>query len=345
MPSKPSAAQLYDELLTRYGREVADAFQAAVQELRTAAEFQRLVLAIQARNVEAAIEAMHIEAAAYGPLLDALDETFAAGGQFGADLLPAKGADGLALVFRFSGRNSRAETWLRDYSASLVSRIAEDQRTALRSALVAGMEAGRNPTSVALEIVGRVNKATGKREGGILGLTSQQEGFLRNARTELQSGDPASLANYLKRGKRDARFDGAVRRSLKSGEPIPADKIAAMAKAYERRLLKLRGDTIGRTEALTALNAGAYEALRQAVDEGKIEAAAIRRTWRSASDLRVRDTHVALNGDTVGLDEPFVSPSGARMLYPGDVSLGAPAAERINCRCFPQVRIDFLSNL
>jgi hypothetical protein len=47
----------------------------------------------------------------------------------------------------------------------------------------------------------------------------------------------------------------------------------------------------------------------------------------------------------VGLKEPFTSPTGARLMYPGDTSLGAGPAETIQCRCTVSVRIDFLANI
>jgi hypothetical protein len=40
-----------------------------------------------------------------------------------------------------------------------------------------------------------------------------------------------------------------------------------------------------------------------------------------------------------------VSPSGARMMFPGDFSLGAPPEEIINCRCVVKHRVDFLAGV
>jgi hypothetical protein len=38
-----------------------------------------------------------------------------------------------------------------------------------------------------------------------------------------------------------------------------------------------------------------------------------------------------MDGQERGLNEPFDSPSGAQLMYPGDPD--APAEEVINCRC------------
>jgi hypothetical protein len=343
MARKPTQAQLLDELLTHYDRRVADAFHAAVDDLKSRADLGQVVDALSRRDLTGAIEALHLDPAAYAELLDAIRAAYSAGGQVGADALPQRTPDGAALVIRFNARNARAEAWLQAYSSDLVTRVLDDQRAAIRQRLVAGMEAGEAPRTTALSIVGRVSRATGKREGGVIGLTAAQEGYVRRAREELTSGDPVRLKAYLNRARRSKTFDRSVAKAIREGAPVPADTVRKALNAYERRLLQLRGEMIGRTEALRSLNAGAYEALRQAVDTGKITAAQVRRTWRSAGDLRVRHTHAALNGDTVGLDESFKSPSGARLMYPGDPS--APAAETINCRCIVQPRIDFLANI
>lgn len=42
---------------------------------------------------------------------------------------------------------------------------------------------------------------------------------------------------------------------------------------------------------------------------------------------------MAMNGQTVAKDQPFVSPSGAMLMFPCDSSLGAPMKERARCRC------------
>ena len=59
--------------------------------------------------------------------------------------------------------------------------------------------------------------------------------------------------------------------------------------------------------------------------------------------MRTRLTHAVLDGKTAGLREPFRSPSGAFLMFPGDPS--APGAEIINCRCNLTYRIDFLANI
>lgn len=333
MPRTPTTAQLYDALLTRYGREIADAFVAAMQDMATAADLQGMISAIERGDLAGALNALNLDETAYSPVLEAIRSGYVESGTLATSRYPA-----LASI-RFNVRNPRAERWLSDHSSTLVREIISDQRVAVRQALTAGMERGENPRTTALNIVGRLNPATRLRENGIVGLTSVQEGYVRNAVAELQSGDPAQLRNYLERARRNKVFDRTILKAINSGEPVPAETIRKAVAAYKGRLLRLRGDMIGRTEALTSLRAAKREAYLQAVERGDIREADITRIWRDASDLRVRHSHARLDGQKVrGLSEPFVSPvTGARMLYPGDPT--APAGERIACRCDEEIVI------
>jgi HK97 family phage portal protein len=86
-----------------------------------------------------------------------------------------------------------------------------------------------------------------------------------------------------------------------------------------------RAERIARTETASAANAGNQEAMKQTGVEKK--------EWLSSRDEKTRETHKEMDGQVVGISEDFVSPSGARLQFPGDPD--APAEERINCRCVP----------
>ena len=57
-----------------------------------------------------------------------------------------------------------------------------------------------------------------------------------------------------------------------------------------------------------------------------------RKTWHTEQDLRVRDTHVPLDGTTIPIDDLF-SVGGYPMTIPKDETHGAPLREIANCRC------------
>lgn len=326
-----------EELEAKYGPEIARAFARVVEELRAGIAFGEVEEALRSGALDAALDALHLDAAAYNELLDAIEEAYKAGGIETMASLPKQNPDGIALVFRFDARNIVAESLLRTYAARRVTEIVADQRAALRTALEAGMAAGNNPRTVALDIVGRIDKTTGKRTGGIVGLTSGQAKYVVNARAELNALDPA----YFERKARDKRFDPSIRRAIKNGEPVPAETLKKAIIAYERRLLKIRGDTIGRTEAMTALHTAQDDALRQAIDSGQLPAGAVVRIWEATGDTRTRRTHALLDGQKQPYGALFRSASGALLRYPGDPN--APVEEIANCRCWMRIKVDWFA--
>lgn len=84
-----------------------------------------------------------------------------------------------------------------------------------------------------------------------------------------------------------------------------------------------RGELIARTETTRAANDGARKLYKRWGVEQK--------EWLSTFDDRTRDTHKALDGQIVDIDEYFESPSGAKLMQPGDSS--APLSETAACRC------------
>lgn len=335
--AKPTAQQqLFAELQDRFGPKVAKAFMDAIADLKSAADLQRLTLAVEAGDLAAAIEALNLDGSAFNDVLEAIRETYLTGGQQTAESLRRPAA-----VIRFDGRNPAAEEWLRVQSSDLVTRIVTDQRTAIREVLEANLAKGANPRTAALDIVGRVNRATGKREGGIVGLTSQQAGFVASAREELTSGDPADLKHYLTRTRRDKRFDRSVAKAIREEQPLPADIARKAVRAYENRLLQLRGETIGQVETFAALAAAKNETYRQAIESGKVAASAVTKIWRHFPNKDPRLTHMAMQGEKVGFYAEFVLPDGTRMAYPH--APGAPIEHTAGCHCQADYKIDFLS--
>ena len=266
-------------------------------------------------------------------LLEAVRDTYKRGGVFEAP----------SARIRFDYRNEQAERWLAEHSSQFVTRIQTQQREAIRQAVETGTRLGQNPRQTALDIAGRVSGQTGRRSGGIVGLSDNQARYVSNAREQLRSGDPAQMREYLTRSRRDRRFDGIVNRAIEAGRPVPRSDMERIVGRYSDRLLQTRGETIARTEAMQAFNSARDQAWEQSIEEGVVQRQNVTKVWRSAGDGNVRHTHAALNRETVDKDEAFVSPTGARLMYPGDTSMGAPASEIVNCRCTYNVRADFLA--
>ena len=90
-----------------------------------------------------------------------------------------------------------------------------------------------------------------------------------------------------------------------------------------------RANTIARTESTRVVNEATTESYRQLAANG----IQVKKQWLSSRDAKVRDSHVALDGQIVGANEEFQLPSQY-----GGYSASSPASfpvvgENVNCRC------------
>lgn len=333
----------FDDLFDRVEPTIVEAFRAAVEQIKSTIVLSRVIDRLIARDIAGAVAAMQIEPEAFAALDIAYTAAFNAGGiNFVAEMPKAlRDGDGNRVVFNFGVRNPAGEQILRTQSAGLVTNIVEDQRQGIRAALESSLAAGQNPRAAALDIVGRINPATRRREGGVIGLSNHQIGYINRARDGLISGDPEAIKRYLAMELRDKRFDGVVRKALDSGKGLSAENVSKIVGRLSDKNLKLRGEMIARTETLSALGVARDQAMRQQIEAGKVSEYDIKKIWRSAGDNRVRHTHRALNGKSVLMADRFVSPSGALLSHPGDPD--APISETAGCRCSLEYKINYFA--
>lgn len=315
---------------------LARAFEEAVADIRSEAQLRALEAAIARGDIEAALQTLRLGAEYFAPLDRAIREAYEGGAIWGLAQMPPKSLrhTGLASV-RFQGRHPRAEAWVREAAGALIREISQDQSAMIREAILRGLEAGRGPRSLALDLVGRVDGNS--RKGGLIGLTRKQAGWVQGARKQLEDLD----RGYFSRTLRDRRFDRMIAKAIRDGQPLAKGDVDRIVGRYSDRMLKARGDTIARTETLRALNAGRYEGIQQMVESGKVPASAVSLTWEATPSGRTRDTHAAMHGQTIKLGGLFQSPSGALLAHPGDTDHGAGPDEVVNCRCHVRARVDW----
>jgi hypothetical protein len=302
----------FEAEIARLTPTVRVAFLQAVADIKRSSDLAKLTAAIEGRDVESVLSLLNLGPEYFAPLDEAVRGVYAAGGAYTMSSLPATNpATRSALVIRFQGRHPRAEQWVTDRSSRLIVEIIDGQRALVRDVLTQKLAAGVNPRTTALDLVGRV--VDGKRQGGIVGLTSR---------------DARAVENYRAALIEDGRA---------------AAQIERMTNRYSNKLLLRRGETIARTETIAALNAGRDEGVTQLIERGEVPAEDVTGEWSATGDGRVRDSHAEMDGQTQPHGEPFQSPTGAQMLFPGDTSLGAPASETIQCRCYKAVKIDWLA--
>jgi hypothetical protein len=130
-----------------------------------------------------------------------------------------------------------------------------------------------------------------------------------------------------------------VLKAIKEGQPLDQATVTRMTGRYADRLLQLRGETVGRTESMTALNTAQFQAYQQAVAKGGVQVQAVQKGWKATIDGRERESHRELNGVFVGLNDRFAN----GLLYPHDPD--GDISELANCRCRPLFRINRFAGL
>ena len=295
--------------------------------------------AIAAGDVDLVIKLLGLDEATWQPLVEQIRQSYIVGGTTGAGQIGSIPIVGGQITMRFNGSNPRAENWIKTESSALIVEINNSQKELVRETVLNGMIAGDNPKTTARDLIGTVNKETGKRVGGVVGLTSQQASWLKNAKEELKTLD----ANYFNRELRDKRLDGPIKKAMRDGKKLDANLINKAIKLMGDKTLIYRSENIARTESISALRAGQYEAIAQGVEAGNIEASDVVKKWDATGGHRTRHWHNQAERDYsegIPLDQYFIV-ANEQMLYPSDTSGGATGKNIINCRCRLIAEIDF----
>lgn len=344
MLKRLSPRERFEQLVATWEPLLRVAFMEAIDDIRSNIVLRRIVERLERQDIAGAIRALNLDEAAFRPLEEEIRHAFNGGGVAAVEQMPAlRDPDGHQVVVRWDARNLPAEQWLSEHGATLVTNIVEDQKVAIRTALEDGLSRGDNPTKTALQVVGRVNRVTGKRDGGVIGLTTVQSNYVAQVRQDLLSGQPDRLRNYLTRTRRDKRFDRTVVKALNEGKPLPAETVDRITSRYADGLLKLRADTIALHETFEALNTSKEIAFRQQIDKGRVRARNISKTWRRSASEHPRVQHTMMVGQKVRFDQPFMAPDGTAIPYPH--APGVPARHTLGCKCYVEYKIDFVAEL
>lgn len=223
--------------------------------------------------------------------------------------------DAAKIDFSFDPYDEDAVDLMNKLQLDFLDDFTAKQKRAIKAALSDALGDGQSYTSAARAI----------RDS--IGLTETQWQSVNNYRSLLENGSSEALQRKL----RDRRFDSTVENAIDSNDVLEQSQIDNMVDRYTDRMIDYRANNIARTESHRVLSAARNEAWQQTVDQLGLDSNEFTRMWNSTEDARVRDTHADMDGQTVEGFEPFVSPSGVTLAYPGDPS--APAEETINCRC------------
>ena len=332
------------QIQTTQERAVLRAFRDVIQSIDDQVVLREVVALLEVNNVDGVIELLGLDAETFEPFNESIRQSYLTGGLTGAQQIGTIPSTYGTLVARFNVRNPAAEEWLRNTSTRLAVEITDDQRTAVREQLTMALAEGKGPRNAALDLVGRINKDTGHREGGYVGLTSQQMKWTSEAERELRELDP----NYLNRKLRDKRYDKMFKIALGSDKPMTEAQITAATSALRTRTLRYRAEVIARTESINALRAGQHQAIEQAIAKGNLDRRDFTKFWDATGDSRTRLDHMMMEqtyAEGIPFDQAFIAPDGSRLLFPGDTELGATGKQVINCRCRERVQYNAAGKL
>lgn len=321
--------------MRKHGPLIEEAFNQSIRNASTALDFDALVAAIEANDLQRAFDQLRLNQAVLWPLDEAIRTAMFAGAASVSIPRSIQGA------FSFNGRHPRAERIIAQTGARMVTEIGSPGFEPIRSIILQGQQEGIGAAKTARRLAGTINRNTGIREGGIMGLDGPRAE--RSARVREILNDPEQIRKYFKGDNprytsTDRRFDAAVRKAISEGRALDKTTIEKIAKAHDARLLKARGKAIAEHEAFTAQAQGRREAYAQLIESGKVES--VDKRWDHNTLKNPRDDHQALEGKRVSFNEEFVMADGTRMQMPHDVD--APARHTLGCRCsvvyIPQFR-------
>lgn len=307
-----------EALTGRLSRDMQRVFLDAIERLSDRIDVREIIRLLNEDRVAEAIQVVNAAMVSNGlsPVGAAVTDGVLIAGRATVEAIrQIRSLSNIEVAFRLT--NPRTMEFLQRYEMGLIREMTDEALANVRRVITAGVEDGRNPRDIARDVRAHI------------GLTRYQSQIVQNYRRNLQQLDRRALGREL----RDRRYDKIVGRAIEGDAPLPADKIEQLVRAYERRWLKHRAETIARTEALRSLNIGNHEAWTQAAETGQFPESKIVRKWVYTTDARTRDWHrniPRLNPGGVGLREPFKSDLGP-IMHPGDPS--APPANTINCRC------------
>lgn len=316
--ASPSERQRLERLLANQEATVRSAFKAFLTDARSDRTIKEVRELLELGRLEPALEIVDRYVTTFGNVIPKVITNSA-----DAEMQALSAKLGVSNVsIGFDPTNQRAADIMRRSRLNFVTAFSREQRNTTRTALADALSSGEGPREAA-----RVFKNS-------IGLTRTQQNAVDSYEDLLRKQSAQALSREL----RDRRFDSTVSEAIETGQPLSNSQIDRMVDRYREQMLTYRAENIARTETLRAVSQARQEALEQTLEQAGVEAEAVRRRWVATKDARTRDSHAAMDGQEVGMDEPFITPSGVPIMWPGDPN--APASESINCRCTVQTLID-----
>lgn len=292
---------------------VGAAFLEAVKQLRERlpeSQVERLIAAGDVIGISALLFTSDTGRSAFTDFRDAIRESIQRSALRFAKDIPAS----RQLRVQLDVFDPRTVAGIRAFEQTVIDKTGQTLSDAVRGAVEAGLREGVNPRTI----------ARGIRD--VVGLTKEQEVWVRNFRDELVRGD----IRVFERQLLDQRFVTTLRKAFANGG-LSREQIDRMVASYRKRTIAYHAETVARTVAINSMKEGQLAIWQQAIDQGVIDDGDLTVTWRTKMDGRERDTHAAMNGTTIRFGERWLVPGVGLVRYPGE--------REFNCRCVPVYRV------
>lgn len=336
--------ELLEQIAADFEPQVRLAWVEAINRIRSNVVLKRIVERLERGDVAGAVADLGIEDGIFAKFEQSLIQAYHAGGIATVGSMPAlRDPSGNRVHFSWGVRNLPAEQAMRDHAARLVTGIVTEARDGIRDVLTENLSRGQSPYDAGRLIAGRVNRVNGQREGGLIGLSRPQMETVARIERAMREGDTAYMKSYLSFANRDKRLDRTVLKAIREGRALAPEEAERVARLYSNKALKYRGEAIARHETMQALDRSRDDAFRQQIADGKLLASDIVKTWKHTPRERARLQHIAMNGQSVQFDQPFVAPDGTQLKYPRDPD--APVSHTLNCFCRAEYKIDHSGSL
>lgn len=332
--------ELLEQIAADFEPQVRLAWVEAINRIRSNIILKRIVERLERGDVAGAVADLGIEDGIFAKFEQSLIQAYHSGGIATVDSMPAlRDPSGSRVHFSWGVRNLPAEQAMRQHAANLVTAITTEAREGIRDVLTENLARGQSPYDAGRMIAGRINRANGVREGGLVGLSRPQMETVARIERAMREGDVAYMRDYLTFANRDKRLDRTVLKAIREGRGLAPEEVERVTRLYANKALKWRGDQLAIHETHMALARSKMDAFQQQIDDGKLDAQDVTKKWRRTVSREPRMDHMMMAGKTVGFNELFTLPDGTRCTGPHDPSL--PAKHTIGCKCALDLTIDF----
>lgn len=334
-----SQARLFAQLIDSLEPEIKRGFLASVTDLSAQVDWRRLLENLESGNIDGAIAALNISPAAWSQYSASVTSAYAASGSAYAAQIQQAGIGSIGT--RFNMTNPRAEAWIRENVGGSITGFVREQIEVARNVIEEGYAAGKGPRNIGTDLVGRVERPGGARQGGVLGLDAPRANRLRRVADGMQTPEGVqSLVIKHQNGSLSLRYKvnrataNRILSAYRKGEAVPEAQRLTSERQYRNALLQARGDTVATTETANAVLNARDEEWKQVIEAEGIRPENVLKTWRHARGATIyhREDHLAMSGATVrGINTPFQFPDGVNMQYAHDPAGGAK--HNVNCSC------------